>query len=138
MLEVHLRRSLVHDVLQARHKQVKSEIVNKGIKAMADKLMKYQYESEGLVIVPARSNEELIAESEALNHCVRTYAEKVANGETGIMFVRKQSDPDEPFVTLELKGRKVIQVRAKNNSIPIPKVCDVVRDWEKRFRLSGW
>lgn len=74
----------------------------------------------------------------ALNHCVRTYAEKVAKGETGIMFVRKQSDPDEPFVTLELKGRKVIQVRAKNNSIPIPKVCDVVRDWEKRFRLSGW
>lgn len=127
-----------HDVLQARYKQVKSEIVNKGIKAMADKLMKYQYESEGLVIVPARSNEELIAESEALNHCVRTYAEKVAKGETGIMFVRKQSDPNEPFVTLELKGRKVIQVRAKNNSIPIPKVCDVVRDWEKRFRLTGW
>lgn len=127
-----------HDVLQARYKQVKSEIVNKGIKAMADKLMKYQYESEGLVIVPARSNEELIAESEALNHCVRTYAERVAKGETGIMFVRKQSDPNEPFVTLELKGRKVIQVRAKNNSIPIPKVCDVVRDWGKRFRLTGW
>ena len=54
------------------------------------------------------------------------------------MFVRKQSDPNEPFVTLELKGRKVIQVRAKNNSIPIPKVCDVVRDWGKRFRLTGW
>lgn len=127
-----------HNILQSQYKQVKSEIVNKGIKAMADKLMKYQYESGGFVIVPARSNEELIAESEALNHCVRTYAEKVAKGETGIMFVRKQSDPDEPFVTLELKGRKVIQVRAKNNSIPIPKVCDVVRDWEKRFRLSGW
>ena len=127
-----------HNILQSQYKRVKSEIVNKGIKAMADKLMKYQYESGGFVIVPARSNEELIAESEALNHCVRTYAEKVAKGETGIMFVRKQSDPDEPFVTLELKGRKVIQVRAKNNSIPIPKVCDVVRDWEKRFRLSGW
>ncbi len=127
-----------HNILQTRYKQVKSEIVNKGIKIMADKLIKYQYENEEFVIVPAKSNEELIAESEALNHCVRTYAEKVAKGETGIMFVRKQSDPNEPFVTLELKGRKVIQVRAKNNSIPIPKVCDMVRDWEKQFRLSGW
>lgn len=129
---------LYHDDLQKKYKQIKSELVNKGIKATANKLMKYRYESDGLIIVPAQSNEELIAESKALNHCVRTYAEKVAEGKTGIMFVRKSEAPDVPYVTLELNGKKVIQVRAEYNNVPAPEVSDMVRRWEKKFRLSGW
>lgn len=127
-----------HDDLQKKYKQAKSELVNKGIKATANKLMKYQYESDGLIIVPAQSNEELIAESKALNHCVRTYAKKVAEGKTGIMFIRKSEAPDVPYVTLELNGKKVIQVRAEHNNVPAPEVSDMVRRWEKKFRLSGW
>jgi len=127
-----------HNALMKKYNQVRSELVNKGIKATADKLMKYRYESHGMIIIPAQSNEELIAESKALNHCVRTYADKIAKGKTGIMFVRKSEEPDRPYVTLELNGKKVIQVRAKNNSKPSSEVCDVVRKWEKQFRLSGW
>ncbi len=130
-----------HDNLLYQYQEFKDKEVNDGIAKEAEKLMKYKFNLDGLFIVPAMNNKELIDESRVLDHCVRTYANKVSKGETGIMFIRKEAEPEKPFVTLELKGKKVIQVRGYKNNVSSPldqSVIDFVHKWERKFRLEGF
>lgn len=127
-----------HDKVQKEFTVNESKKLKEGIEITANKLMKYEFENNELIIIPAKSNDDLVKESEELNHCVRTYAQKVSEGKTGIMFVRKKGEIEKPYVTLELQGKRVTQVRAARNSMPPEDVCNFIRVWEKHFRLSGW
>ena len=83
-------------------------------------LKKFSYKSEklGLLIVPCKSQAELIEEGKALHHCVATYADRVARGNTAIFFIRKISEPDTPFYTLEFDEKNLLvrQNRGNRNS----------------------
>lgn len=59
--------------------------------------------------------QELKAEGKALSHCVGTYADEVARGETVIIFVRQKKKVDNPLYTLEIKKGKIVQLRGMKN-----------------------
>ncbi len=82
-----------------------------------------------MIVVPS-SAEDLRNEGNKLHHCVSTYIEKVARGETSIFFVRKKSAPDEPFYTLEIKKGKFVQCRGSHNKSMTPDVERFVRKFE--------
>lgn len=125
-----------HDEAVARVEEIKDAEVEKGIQKRAGELMTLAYEEEGLLIRPCAHNSELIKESTALNHCVRMYARRMADGETAIFFIRHKQEEDKPFVTLELRGSKVVQVRAVNNTAPPENVKDFVKHWGEKFKLN--
>lgn len=83
----------------------------------AAELERYAYELDGLLIRPCANEGELIAEGKALHHCVATYAQSHAAGKTAIFFIRKASEPDKPFYTLEFdeKSKAVRQNRGLRN-----------------------
>ena len=81
------------------------------------------------MIRPVSSLKELCVESEKLHHCVRKYAKDVAFGDTNIFFIRDTSNKEEPLVTLELKGKRVNQCRAKYNARPSDEVIKFVNKW---------
>ena len=70
-----------------------------------------------------------------MHHCVGSYVQKVADGKTTILFLRRASAPDEPFYTMEVIGNQMIQCRAKNNGAMTKEVEDFVRAF-KRTRLG--
>ena len=72
----------------------------------------------GLLIVAPCCAEDLAHEGSTLNHCVRSYAERIAKGETTILFVRKEAEPGTPYFTMEVRDGKVIQLRGKCNCSP--------------------
>lgn len=76
-------------------------------------LNKYNLESNGLLIRPAQDSMELMEEGKALSHCVGGYADRYAKGETNIFFIRKISEPDKSYFTIEIKKDVVIQVHGK-------------------------
>lgn len=132
-LEMNLSKARVlfprnlHRAHQNTIKQVKvkaDEILNKKIIARVKSLGKYRFEHSGLMIRPAESSNELIAEGKALNHCVGTYANKYAKGETNIFVIRKISEPDKPYFTVEIRQDMVRQVRGKNNCNPSKDVSE--------------
>lgn len=108
----------------------------KGFKKAYKKYSKYFYEDSSLMIRPVKEALELYHESNILEHCVRTYDKMVADGETEIMFIRKLKKEDEPYYTLEIKGKKVIQVRGLNNRDPSKKVKDFVTCWANKYQLK--
>lgn len=96
----------------------------------------FDFESGALLIRPARSQAELIDEGSALHHCVATYAKKHLSGQTVIFFIRKKSEPDKPFYTLEYdpKTENITQCRGLHNCGKTPEVEAFVDAWSGYIR----
>ncbi|SDD88928.1 PcfJ domain-containing protein [Sporomusa acidovorans] len=92
---------------------------------------RYSFEFAGLFLRPAASTKELIAEGAALHHCVGTYGARYANGQAGIFVVRKASNPDKPFYTMEIREDKIIQCRGNNNCSANDAVSWFIEEFEK-------
>lgn len=87
---------------------------------------------EGMFVRLPAQLDELKREGEILHHCVGTYVDKVAKGETMIFFIRQESDPDKPFFTLEWKGR-VVQCRGYRNCDMTPEVKAFVNIFQEKM-----
>ena len=79
------------------------------------RLQKFNWEKDGLCIRPAAHWVELKLEGKVLHHCVGGYADRMAEGKTAIFLIRRTDAPEEPFYTLELKDKKIIQCRGDHN-----------------------
>lgn len=89
------------------------------IRKRARELEKNIFEKEGYLIRPAQSSLELIEEGTVLNHCVAAhYTIPYANGDTNIFLVRKSSEPNKPYCTVEVKDNKVRQAYIKDDKVP--------------------
>lgn len=131
--------------LQQAHDDLQNKIVihrsnEKSLKIqkqVIEHLFKYRYAKGGLVITPANSVDDLINESKALNHCVKTYADRYADGKTSIFLIRKKDDVLTPYYTLELKNGKINQVRGMHNCDPIEEVKKFICSWANKFKLDS-
>jgi len=82
------------------------------------------------MIRPAKSPTELRRESAVLAHCVKTYIDRVAGGETAILFIRKVDKPEEPLYTLELNAHhKMVQCRGLHNCSYGDDVKEFIDHW---------
>lgn len=81
---------------------------------------------------------DLITEGEKLSHCVGSYIDDHSAGRTTVLFLRNKKTPDEPFITIEVKGHTVTQVHGKYNWWlgNFPEAIPTVRDWAKNNKLS--
>lgn len=117
---------------QADEKKAKeqAERAKKLAKDLPKLKRKYTYASSGLFIRPAEGPEDLLKEGCAQHNCVYScYTEKYLDRKTDILFVRKQSDPDRSYVTVEFKNGAVIQCRADHNRPAPPDVQEFMQAW---------
>lgn len=75
-------------------------------------------------------------ESKQQNNCVRTYAEKYADGTCDIYFMRDIKSQDKSLVTVEVKNNAIVQSRTKNNNDPNEKQLKFLYSWENAI-LKG-
>lgn len=145
-LDMGNREILFPKDLQAAHERTMEQVDFEKNRADQEKfqkavkaLEKYAWQKDGLLIRPARTQEELREEGAALHHCVGGYAKRMADGETAIFFIRKADAPDTPYFTLELKKKRVIQCRTAHNASYTgrPEVLAFVQEWEKTVVAKG-
>lgn len=103
-----------------------SHAVEQAIQDKYERLYKAcEWSNDEYAIVMPKSAEEIINEGAILNHCVGNYCERVANGESIILFLRKLEELDKPFYTLEIRPNMnkfdFVQCRGYKNADP-PKV----------------
>lgn len=102
-----------HDTATAAAAEMKNAGVSKKIK---ERMLGIEFEKNGLMVLEADSVKSLNLESAQLNHCVRTYADKVAAGRCRIFFIRQIENPDKSFYTLEADPKgKFVQCRGNRN-----------------------
>lgn len=127
-----------HEKLSRQLKIKESEELRLKMENRRDELEKLSIKKNGFYIFPLLSPNELYDEGKLMDHCVGGYTEKVANGTCAIFSVRKLEDISKPLTTIELQGKKVIQVRAYKNKYPSEDIVNFVRSWERQFRLKGF
>ena len=106
-----------HDQILKLQKEKEEREITEKIAKQSLKFEEFCYEDEvtDLFIRPVHSQSELIQEGKILNHCVAIYAKEVSGGKTMIFFIRRRSEPDKPYFTLEYQNGKVVQNRGKSN-----------------------
>ncbi len=132
-------------VLWPRELDTAHDKARKHLKAKADAKMRrdfdaamrsisdhLDFEADGLKIVLPGSPDDVIAEGQALHHCVGGYVDRVARHECVILFVRQCGDESKPYYTVEIRDRKVVQLRGMRNCDPTPKVRKFVDRFEQR------
>ena len=94
------------------------------------------YKTKKYIITPAPTLKSLINESKQQKNCVRTYAERYAQGKCDIYFMRDIKNPKKSLVTVEVKNNKVVQSRIKNNRSTTEEQDKVIDKWEQEV-LKG-
>lgn len=79
----------------------------------------YEWSSGGVCAVIPNGVDEIKQEGKALHHCVGGYAERHAEGTTNIIFIRRTSEPDKPWFTLEVdpKTKRFKQCYGDHNHV---------------------
>ena len=144
--DLHDREILFPKDLVAAHDRTMKQIAFEKNKADQEKFQKaveklenFAWSEGKFFIRPAREQMELTAEGKALHHCVGGYIRDMAEEKTAIFFLRKVSEPDKPFYTLELQKKRVIQCRTEHNASydRNPDVKNFVDMWIEKIVKKG-
>ena len=130
-----------HDRMQEEHSRLmdkRQRDRDRRIRRKADQIFRkasigsgYEMSTKDFMIIVPGSADEIRNEGNALHHCVGGYVDRVARGETMILFVRKVSAPDVPFYTLEWNKDHVAQCRGMRNSDMTEDVSAFVQAFER-------
>lgn len=112
----------------------KDEMLNKAIKKKSWR--EYEMETDDLLIRLPNSAYEIRQEGNRQHHCVATYIDRMVQGETCILFIRKKANPDKSYYTVEVKDDVVIQVRGKYNMSPSEDVEEFMEIFKRRIKRA--
>ena len=129
-------REAREEAQRARDRAEKNEKLREAFAACLETLAPLSWQRGDVLIRPCAAPEELDTEGKTLNHCVATYKEKHAGGETAIFFLRRASEPEKPWYTLELKldDFTVLQNRGKCNCARTAAVEAFEEAWLEHIR----
>lgn len=97
----------------------KKEIDNRRIAKQMSK-HNYDFEDDTFTIVVPQTTQDFLDEATHQNNCVyNIYMNRVANGDTNVVFIRKKSNPSKSYITCEItnKGRIWQYLLANNRSV---------------------
>lgn len=115
--------------------------LNQKIMEHLPEVKRYFWENKDYIIIPAGKCEELVTEGRKLHHCVgasTNYMEKMAEGKSWILFLRKKEDIKKPYYTVEIsmEDDRIIQWYSeydrKPDSKKIQKVLKTFKDSIKK------
>lgn len=119
-----------HERLSKRVKKQKSEAQNAMIQARMKNLGEYFFSALGLTLRPMASSAEIIREGEMMRHCVATYADRYAKGETVLLCLREDDHLDRPYRTVEFSTNgRLVQCRGERNRQPEDEQERIDRFW---------
>lgn len=116
LVPAHNRAVEAVNAIREENERKRLEEQNKKLEKISEWRKKLEFSSGDLFIRQPASVQEIVAEGNALSHCVGGYANRHANGDTTIMFLRKKSEPDRPFFTIEVSNDyKIAQCHGYKN-----------------------
>lgn len=98
---------------------------------------KYQTAAGGYVIRPARSAGEIIMEGRIMHHCVGgdNYLSRHNAGKSTILFLRKSKKPEEPYITIEISGTRIVQWYGAHDKKPKKEFFDqYLKDYTEQLK----
>lgn len=100
---------------------------------------KYEYQNEDYMMIVPRRLIDIATEGNALHHCAGSserYYERIMHRETYICFLRRRTEPEVPYYTIEVEpGGTIRQHRSHFDEEPgIEEIRGFLREWQKVIR----
>lgn len=144
---LHVRVNMVYNeyAMKSEQERLKSFDVkySKFRKQLVDK---FAWENDDYVIMIPSKLCDLVQEGNVLNHCVGSYTQVVAEDKEVICFLRRKSEKDIPWITIDLapkEGKASLSDKftirqahgARNSQLrDIPGAFEVLKQWVKEVR----
>lgn len=85
------------------------------------------FEYKDYVLIAPRTSEDVKHEGSSLNHCVASYIKDILDGNTQIFFLRLKKEYKNSLVTVEIRGKAIVQARGASNRDLTEKEEEVLR-----------
>ena len=126
VIKAHDKASKLCSAIKYAEKEKKAKnILKKYIK-------KYEYSNDEYSIIVPQTVYEIVEEGQRQKHCVGGYADRHFDGKLCICFLRKNSDINSCFFTIEMRENNLIQIQGKQNKVSIktePAAEAFVNEW---------
>jgi predicted RNA-binding Zn-ribbon protein involved in translation (DUF1610 family) len=93
----------------------------------------YGFAHEGLLVIAPQNLNDIVKEGHVLRHCVGGYVDKVFQGKSTILFLRRADKPQKPYYTIEIGKSEIAQCRGKNNCEQTDEVKKFLAQFEKEI-----
>lgn len=138
LIQAHDRTASALRALAEEKRRKENEAKQKELEKLMKKREKLEFSAGEYIVRQPRFINEIVDEGKALGHCVAGYAQRHAQGALTIMFLRKKSDPDTPYFTIEVsKDYKIVQCHGYKNDVTwnggIAKPQEII-DFEKLYQ----
>ena len=119
-----------HDIAVFAYRAVKVEIDTREFKEKAQENKVYEFKHKNLFVHIPETPQEVVEEANAQRNCLRSYIERVKNGETIVAFIRRKEDPDTTFLSAEIRNGRLTQLKGYCNSDPRTKeIVEFMKAW---------
>lgn len=127
-----------HAAEEMKRAKAREDSYGPAVTALYEHICFDNYSKDGFTIRLPEHVEDLIREGQSLGHCVGRfeYDQKTVRGESCIVFVRKETEPDKPFFTMEydLKAKTIRQLYGKGNKPAPSEVRKFANEYIKRLK----
>ena len=131
----------MHDDAVAAYNMQKNAIEAAKFEKRIDVWKKWEYDkNEKYQVITPLKPQDLANEGIRLHHCVKSYIQRVANGETNIVFIREKNNIEAPFFTVEVGNKGTIeQVHGfgNRNVDSEPGLDKFIKEWTKAKKLKA-
>lgn len=122
----------LHEKYKLIYKAVTDAKIEQEYQEVISQLNVQEYDNGEFSITIPKTTQDIINEGKALHHCVGVYVDKVVRREDMIYFLRK--DREVPYITIEVKDKKVTQIEGDMNNRFIGKDTpeyNTIKEWAK-------
>lgn len=133
-----------HDMVLKEFNELKFEKENaafvKAVKTVYEKLSVKEWENEQFCIVLPQLRSDLVTEGSSLKHCVggTNYAENHMKGTSMIFFIRRVTNREKPYFTMQLDMNplRIVQIHGFGNCYAPPEVRKFVDSFVKALKAE--
>ena len=126
-----------HDKVARKMTQINDEKLIAAFEQKASDNEWLEYKGKQLSAVVPHQLTDLYEEGRKLSHCVGSYARSVIDGQSIIVFLRRNNNLDVPYCTVELREKQIVQVRGWNNceGMILPDIRSFLKNWAEKKGL---
>lgn len=136
--EAHKKIILIYNQILMQKREEENKLLQESYQEFYPKAKEFEFSNENYSIIACKEVSELIREGLALNHCVGSYRESVSKGKEYILFLRKNSELEIPYYTIDITPDKQIrQIHGKCNCNLTEELKPFIKEWKEKFDLKG-